>query len=86
MDTFEAISTRRATRFLKPDLLPLKLLERIVWAGTRAPIPGNSHADRFVIVTDCDKICSLGSAVREAMTEHAVDPGTSGGRRAGSAW
>ena len=37
---FEAMGTCRAMRHLKPDPVPADLVERLMWAATRAPEPG----------------------------------------------
>ena len=37
-------------RWLKPDPVPDELVERLLWAATRASNPGNSQPWDFVVV------------------------------------
>jgi nitroreductase len=68
MDVFEAMSTCRAIRYLKPDPVPDELIEKCIWAATRAPSPGNSQGWDFVVVTDRAKIAAIGADVEAKMT------------------
>ena len=52
MDVFDAMGTCRAIRRFRPDPVDDALLERLVWAATRAPSPGNSQGWDFLLVTD----------------------------------
>ncbi len=52
MDVFEAMQTCRAIRYLKPDPVPDELIDKILFAATRASNPGNSQAWGFVVVRD----------------------------------
>jgi nitroreductase/uncharacterized protein YciI len=52
LGVFEAMSSARAMRRLKPDPVPDELIERLIWAATRASNPGNSQGWEFVIVRD----------------------------------
>ncbi|MDO8434516.1 MAG: nitroreductase family protein [Candidatus Binatus sp.] len=52
LNTIELMETCNAVRRLKPDAVPQELLERVVYAATRAPSPGNSQGWDFVIVRD----------------------------------
>lgn len=67
MDVFEAMSTCRAIRYLKPDPVPDELIEKCVWAATRAPSPGNSQGWDFIVVTDRDKIAPIGADIETKM-------------------
>ena len=75
MDVFEAMGTARAIRYLKPDPVAPELIERLVWAATRASSPGNSQAWEFVVVTDADKKARIGGAIADAMSGLMRDPG-----------
>jgi len=68
MDVFEAMSTNRAMRYLKPDPVDDELIEQVVTAGTWAPSPGNSQGRDFVVVTDADKKQAIGDAIAGVMT------------------
>ena len=52
MEAIEAMETCRAIRHLKSDPVPDPLVERVVYAATRAPSPGNSQGWDFVVVRD----------------------------------
>lgn len=52
MDVFEAMGTARAMRFFKPDPVPAELLEKVLWAATRASSPNNTQAWGFIVVQD----------------------------------
>jgi nitroreductase len=67
MDVIEAMETCRAIRFLKPDPVPEALIERVVYAATRASSPGNSQGWDFVIVRDRGVKDRIGPALRERM-------------------
>lgn len=50
MDVIEAMETCSAARYLKPDPVPQELIERVIYAATRASSPGNSQAWDFIVV------------------------------------
>ena len=52
MDIFEAMSTMRAMRRLKPDPVPEELVHKILQAGQWAPSGGNNQTWRFLVVKD----------------------------------
>ncbi|MFK7914730.1 MAG: nitroreductase family protein [Pseudomonadales bacterium] len=52
MDLFEAMSTQRAVRKLRPDPIPDAVLERVLNAATFAPSGGNHQQWRIVLVRD----------------------------------
>jgi hypothetical protein len=55
MDLYEAMSTLRAVRRLKPDPISDDVQARILNAATWAPTGGNVQPWRMVAVTDADK-------------------------------
>ena len=63
VDPFEILGTARAMRWFRPDPVPVDLLERLVWAATRAPSPDNTQAWEFVVVTDPDVRREVGELV-----------------------
>ncbi len=67
MDAIEAMETCRAIRYLKPDPVPQALIERVIYAATRASSPGNSQGWDFVIVRDPATKQRLGPVLRERM-------------------
>lgn len=52
MDVFEAMETCRAIRFFTRDPVPDEMIDKILYAATRAPSPGNSQGWDFIVVTD----------------------------------
>src|SRR5580700_4641666 len=50
MDVIEAMETCSAARYLKPDPVPQDLIERVIYAATRASSPGNSQEWDFILV------------------------------------
>jgi len=52
MDVIEAMETCSAARYLKPDPVPQELIERVIYAATRASSPGNSQQWDFIVVRD----------------------------------
>lgn len=67
MDVFEAMGTCRAIRYLKPDPVPHELLEKVLWAATRAPSPGNTQGWDFVVVTEAEPKTRIADALRDVM-------------------
>src|SRR5258708_20995631 len=52
MDVIEGMETCSAARYLKPDPVPQDLIERVIYAATRASSPGNSQEWDFIVVRD----------------------------------
>ena len=69
MDVFEAMSTCRAIRYLKPDPVDEGLIEQVITAATWAPSPGNSQGRDFIVVTDAEKRQSIGGAIADVMSD-----------------
>jgi nitroreductase len=67
MSPIQAMETCRAIRYLKPDPVPRELLEKVIYAATRASSPGNSQGWDFVVVTDRAIKAKLGPTLRERM-------------------
>jgi len=51
-DIFEVISTMRAMRRLKPEVVPDELIKKILQAAQWAPSGGNTQRWRFLVVKD----------------------------------
>ena len=58
-DLYEAMSTLRAVRKLRPDPIPDVVLERVLQAACWAPTGGNQQPWRVVVVTDPAKKLAL---------------------------
>ena len=52
MDLYEAMSTLRAVRRLKPDPIPPEVTQRILQAAAWAPTGGNTQPWRVVVVRE----------------------------------
>ena len=52
MELYDAMSTLRAVRRLRPDPIPADVLERVLTAATWAPTGGNHQSWRIIAVTD----------------------------------
>lgn len=63
MDVFEAMGTARSMRWFKPDPVPDELIDKVLWAGTRASSPNNTQCWDFIVVTDPDQRRALGDAL-----------------------
>lgn len=57
---YEAMSTLRAVRRLKPDPIPTDVLSRVLQAAAWAPTGGNAQPWRIVLVTDAAPKKKLG--------------------------
>jgi nitroreductase len=77
-DLFEVMGTARAMRHLRPDPVPQEMIDRLLWAATRAPSPGNTQGWEFVVVDDPALRARIGEAVRETLAPRiAAMPRTS---------
>jgi nitroreductase len=52
MDVFDAIGSAVSMRWLKPDPVPDEVVDKLLWAATRASNPGNVQPWDFVVVRD----------------------------------
>jgi len=52
MDVFKAMETCTAMRYFKPDPIPHEVLEKLIYAATRASNPGNSQGWEFLVIDD----------------------------------
>jgi nitroreductase len=52
MDVLEVMGTAVSMRWLKRDPVPDELIEKLLWAATRASNPGNSQPWDFVVVRE----------------------------------
>jgi nitroreductase len=65
MDVWDAITKRRTVRAFKGEV-PMPLLRRLLWAGSRAPSASNSQPWEFIIIDDrtvIDKIAEQKGAL-----------------------
>ncbi len=59
IDLFEAMSTLRAVRRLRPDPIPDDVLERVLQAACWAPTGGNTQPWKVIVITDPDTKAGL---------------------------
>lgn len=50
MDVFEAMESAMTMRWLSDEPVSDELIEKLIWAGTRAPSPENSQLWDFIVV------------------------------------
>jgi nitroreductase len=61
---FDALFSTRASRYLKPEPIPPRVLWRLVEAATMAPSGANRQNWRFVVLTGRDQLDKLGALYR----------------------
>jgi nitroreductase len=69
---YEAMSTLRAVRRLKPTPIPNEVLRRVVQAAAWAPTGGNVQPWRVLLVTDPELRRGLGDLYREPWARYAA--------------
>ena len=74
MDIFEAMETCRAMRKLKTEPVPQELLEKLIWAATRAPNAGNAQLWNFLVVTEDEGRQFLGDLLRSKLGTGLAQP------------
>jgi len=67
LGVFEVLGSARAMRRLKTDPVPDELVDRLIWAATRASNPGNSQGWEFVVVRDPAQRRALRDAIAGGM-------------------
>jgi nitroreductase len=70
MGIYQAMSTLRAVRRLKPDPIAADVLHRVLEAATWAPTGGNVQPWRVVVVKDKTKKAALGALYLERWTRY----------------
>jgi nitroreductase len=68
MDVFDAMGTAVSMRWLKPDPVPKELIDKLLWAATRASSPGNVQPWDFVVVGDATIRRELGEVLSRRMS------------------
>ena len=67
---YEAMSTLRAVRRLRPDPIPDDVLRRVLEAATWAPTGGNRQGWRILVVRDAETKARLGEMYAEGWTAY----------------
>lgn len=75
MELYEAMSTLRAVRRLKPDPIPGDVLRRVLEAATWAPSAANRQPWRIVLVRDRETKEVLGELHRQRWQEYLASLG-----------
>jgi nitroreductase len=65
LDLLEAMGNARSIRHFRSDPIPDKLLEKVLWAATRASSPVNSQCWDFVVVRDVHQRELLGNCLHD---------------------
>lgn len=75
---YELMNTQRAIRRFKPDAVPEAVIERLIFAATRAASGSNLQPWAFVIVTDERKRKTIAEALKSLFEARGalVDPST----------
>jgi nitroreductase len=60
IDLYDAMSTLRAVRRLRPDPIPEQTIHRVIEAASWAPTGGNAQPWRVIVVRDRAKLARLG--------------------------
>ncbi len=71
MEIYEAMSTLRAVRRLRPDPIPEDVLKRVLTAATWAPTGGNQQGWRIILVRDPAKKQTLEDLYRPLWDAYA---------------
>ena len=72
MEVYEAMSSLRAVRRLRPDPIPDEVLARVLEAATWAPTGGNAQPWRAIVVREADKKERLGSLYQRRWRDYAT--------------
>lgn len=67
MDVIESMETCIAMRYLKEEPVPRAVLEKLIYAATRASNPGNSQGWEFIVIDDQGIKDQIAEKVREGM-------------------
>jgi nitroreductase len=70
---YEAMSTLRAVRRLRPDPIPEAVLARVLRAATWAPSGGNRQPWRIVAVRDAALLGQIGELYRTSWSQYAAN-------------
>lgn len=70
LDVYEAMSTLRAVRRLKPDAIPLDVMQRVLQAAAWAPTGGNVQPFRIISVEAPSNKAQIGAWYQEEWTKY----------------
>jgi len=72
MELYDAMSTLRAVRRLRPDPIPEDVLQRVLTAATWAPSGGNRQPWRAIVVRERDTLAELGKLYSARWSAYAA--------------
>lgn len=67
MDVIEAMETCTAMRYFKDEPVPKEVIEKLIYAATRASSPGNSQGWEFLVIDNPDVKSVMGAKILEGM-------------------
>lgn len=70
LDVYEAMSTLRAVRRLKPDAIPLDVMQRVLQAAAWAPTGGNVQPFRIISVEAPSNKAQIGAWYQQEWTKY----------------
>ena len=70
------IKSRRSTRKFKNEMVPEKLIEKIVEAGRYAPSGGNSQSTHFIVIENREVLVKLADLAKEEFAKMEVTENT----------
>ncbi|ADP81408.1 nitroreductase family protein [Pseudofrankia inefficax] len=82
MGVLDVMGSARAMRWFRPDPVPWPLLEKVLWAATRATNPNNLQPWDFIVVQDAEVRARLGGLIatltsgRPSPVSPEIDPTT----------
>ena len=68
---YEAMSTLRAVRRLRPDPVPDDVLHRVLEAATWAPTGANTQPWRIIVVKDAERKAQLGDLYQKGWSRYS---------------
>jgi nitroreductase len=66
-EVFEVLGSARSMRWFRSDPVDDALLDKVLWAGTRASSPNNTQPWRFVVVKDPELRAGIGALFAERL-------------------
>jgi nitroreductase len=73
MEVFDAMESAMTMRWLKNEPVQDEVIERLIWAGTRASSPANSQLWDFIVVTSPQQRARLHETIEPAIAVPSTD-------------
>ena len=68
------MGTARAMRYFRPDPVPQEIIDKVLWAATRASSPGNRQSWDFVVVRSVEQRARIAKALAPRAAVSALIP------------